>query len=73
MEFLFLFQKGFIKAFSDSPVSFTAGFCHVERVMKTLFIRKLFLWPRFHANVVTYLDKHKVSYSNYMNKFGAKK
>ena len=53
-------QTGFVKAFSDSPQSFTAGFCQVERVMKSLFIRKLFLWPRFHASVSACFDKHRV-------------
>ncbi|ELT90017.1 hypothetical protein CAPTEDRAFT_178005 [Capitella teleta] len=53
-------KTGFIKAFSNSPTSFTAGFCHVERVMKCLFVRKLYLWPRFQASVVSCLDKNKV-------------
>ena len=53
-------QTGFIKAFSDSAQSFTAGFCQVERVMKSLFIPRLFIWPRFHADVVSFLDQHKV-------------
>ena len=44
-------KKGFIKAFSGSPVSFTAGFCKVERVMKNLMVRHLHLWPRFQATV----------------------
>ncbi|XP_013404181.1 DNA repair endonuclease XPF-like [Lingula anatina] len=52
-------KVGFVKAFSDSPQSFTAGFCQVERVMKSLFVRKLYLWPRFHASVVSCLDEHK--------------
>ena len=30
--------KGFVEAFSSSPVSFSQGFCQVERVMKNLFI-----------------------------------
>ncbi|XP_041359609.1 DNA repair endonuclease XPF-like isoform X2 [Gigantopelta aegis] len=53
-------KSGFIKAFSDNPDAFISGFCQVERVMKNLFVRKLFLWPRFHANVVSCLEKHKV-------------
>jgi len=44
-------KKGFVKAFSSSPVSFSQGFCQVERVMKNLFIRHLHLWPRFHSTV----------------------
>ncbi|XP_071117720.1 DNA repair endonuclease XPF-like [Haliotis cracherodii] len=53
-------KTGFIKAFSASPESFTSGFCQVERVMKNLFVKKLFLWPRFHASVVSCMEKHKV-------------
>ncbi|XP_064605253.1 DNA repair endonuclease XPF-like [Liolophura sinensis] len=53
-------NTGFIKAFSDSPESFTSGFCQVERVMKSLFVRKLFLWPRFHANVVSCMEQHQI-------------
>ncbi|XP_074643083.1 DNA repair endonuclease XPF-like isoform X2 [Tubulanus polymorphus] len=52
-------RQGFIKAFSDQPNAFTTGFCHVERVMKNMFIKKLFLWPRFQANVVSSLEQHK--------------
>ena len=56
-----MLQTGFVKAFSDNPVAFTSGFCRVERVMKSLFVRKLYLWPRFQATVVSLLDMHKVS------------
>ncbi|CAH1775707.1 unnamed protein product [Owenia fusiformis] len=52
-------KQGFIKAFSESPQSFTAGFCHVARVMKNLFVRKLYLWPRFQIDVAKCLEKHK--------------
>jgi hypothetical protein len=37
-----------------SPHAFTSGFASVERIMKNLFVRNLFLWPRFHASVVAY-------------------
>jgi len=49
-------KEGFIKAFSASPVSFSAGFCQVERVMKNLFIRHLHLWPRFQKTIATSLE-----------------
>ena len=42
----FLQQTGFIKAFSDSPEQFLSGFCQLERVMRCLFLRHLYLWPR---------------------------
>lgn len=52
-------KTGFIKAFSDHPQAFTRGFFQVEKVMKNLFVRKLYLWPRFHATVTAFLEKHK--------------
>ncbi|XP_061433050.1 DNA repair endonuclease XPF [Lethenteron reissneri] len=52
-------KTGFIKAFSDQPVAFSAGFCRVERVMRSLFVRKLYLWPRFHAVVQASLERHR--------------
>lgn len=52
-------NAGFIKGFSDTPTAFMSGYCQVERVMKQLFVRKLFLRPRFHADVVDCLEKHK--------------
>ncbi|XP_051771690.1 DNA repair endonuclease XPF isoform X2 [Ctenopharyngodon idella] len=52
-------KTGFIKAFTDKATSFSSGFCKVERVMRNLFVKKLFLWPRFQASVNTTLDRHK--------------
>ena len=57
---VFQICSGFIKAFSESPVSFTSGFCHVGRVMKNLFVNQLLLWPRFHVNVKESLLKNPV-------------
>ncbi|XP_034490838.1 DNA repair endonuclease XPF [Drosophila innubila] len=44
-------KTGFIKAFSSSPESFTIGYAHIERTMRNLFVKQLFIWPRFHATV----------------------
>ncbi|KAI0978475.1 hypothetical protein GJ496_001474 [Pomphorhynchus laevis] len=52
-------KTGFIKAFSDDPVSFTHGFCKVQAIMRSLFVRQLFLWPRFHSLVHETLDKYQ--------------
>eukprot|EP00069_Balaena_mysticetus_P007076 bmy_05415T0 len=52
-------KHGFIKAFTDNAIAFDTGFCHVERVMRNLFIRKLYLWPRFHVAVNSFLEQHK--------------
>ncbi|KAK7918567.1 hypothetical protein WMY93_009851 [Mugilogobius chulae] len=52
-------KTGFIKAFTDKATAFSSGFCQVERVMRNLFVKKLFLWPRFQASVNSGLEKHK--------------
>nr|XP_016939450.1 DNA repair endonuclease XPF [Drosophila suzukii]XP_016939451.1 DNA repair endonuclease XPF [Drosophila suzukii]XP_016939452.1 DNA repair endonuclease XPF [Drosophila suzukii] len=44
-------KTGFIKAFSSSPEAFTIGYSHVERTMRNLFVKHLYIWPRFHATV----------------------
>lgn len=40
-------KTGFIKAFTDKATAFASGFCQVERVMRNLFVKKLYLWPRY--------------------------
>uniref|UniRef100_A0A452TCB5 DNA repair endonuclease XPF n=1 Tax=Ursus maritimus TaxID=29073 RepID=A0A452TCB5_URSMA len=40
-------KRGFIKAFTDNAVAFDTGFCH------------LYLWPRFHVAVNSFLEQHK--------------
>ncbi|XP_025602155.2 DNA repair endonuclease XPF [Athalia rosae] len=52
-------KTGFIKAFSNSALAFTVGFAQVERVMRSLFVKHLYLWPRFHALVSNSLSKCK--------------
>nr|XP_046234065.1 DNA repair endonuclease XPF [Scatophagus argus] len=52
-------KTGFIKAFTDKATAFSSGFCQVERVMRNLFVKKLYLWPRFQASVNSALDRHK--------------
>uniref|UniRef100_A0A3Q1I197 DNA repair endonuclease XPF n=1 Tax=Anabas testudineus TaxID=64144 RepID=A0A3Q1I197_ANATE len=52
-------KTGFIKAFTDKATAFSSGFCQVERVMRNLFVKKLYLWPRFQVSVNTALDRHK--------------
>ncbi|XP_033212535.1 DNA repair endonuclease XPF isoform X1 [Belonocnema kinseyi] len=52
-------KTGFIKAFTSSALAFTIGFCQVERVMRTLFVTKLYLWPRFHSTVKSSLSKRE--------------
>ena len=44
-------SKGFLKAFSDEPHHFAAGFFGLDKVMRTLHCRCLLLYPRFHLSV----------------------
>jgi DNA excision repair protein ERCC-4 len=46
-------HEGFIKGFSDNPEALARGFNGVEKTMKALWVRKLFLWPRFHQSGTT--------------------
>ncbi|CAG8443290.1 10311_t:CDS:10 [Ambispora gerdemannii] len=41
-------KDGFIKAFSDSPESFTSGLAPLQTTLRLLHLRKVFLWPRFN-------------------------
>ena len=50
-------KKGFITAISQSPASFIGGFGKLEKIMRQLFVNKLFLWPRFHASINSSLSE----------------
>ncbi|XP_065364962.1 DNA repair endonuclease XPF [Calliphora vicina] len=52
-------KTGFIKAFSSSAEAFTIGYGHIERVMRNLFVKELFIWPRFHASVQASLKPYE--------------
>lgn len=52
-------KTGFIKAFSDNPEAFTYRFGQVERVMKALFVKELYIWPRFQVLVQQTLKKYE--------------
>lgn len=52
-------KTGFIKAFTNSSLAFTVGYMQVQRVMKALFVKKLYLWPRFHTVINNCLSEHK--------------
>ncbi|ORY79814.1 DNA repair protein rad16 [Protomyces lactucae-debilis] len=47
-----------IKAFSDQPEAFT-GFAPLANMLKSLFVPRVFLWPRFHLDVAESLDSRK--------------
>lgn len=52
-------KSGFLKAFSDSPESFSAGFAPLATMMRNVFLRKPSLWPRFHVTVAKSLEGQK--------------
>ncbi|KAF5277730.1 hypothetical protein FQR65_LT03710 [Abscondita terminalis] len=52
-------KTGFVKAFSNSVQSFTIGFGHVERIMRALFVKELYIWPRFHSLVTQSLRERE--------------
>ncbi|XP_013114075.1 DNA repair endonuclease XPF [Stomoxys calcitrans] len=52
-------KTGFIKAFSSSAEAFTIGYGHIERIMRNLFVKELFIWPRFHAVVQASLKPYE--------------
>lgn len=52
-------RNGFLKAFSDEPESFTYGLSPLATSLKTLCIRRVHLWPRFEASVLSSLEHRK--------------
>ena len=50
-------KHAFIKALSDDACSLTNGFSKAEKVMRSLFARKLHVWPRFHMAAAAELDR----------------
>lgn len=49
--------SGFIKAFSDDASTLVSGsFAKVDKVLKSLQVQRLFLYPRFHASVAEELE-----------------
>ncbi|OWZ18322.1 DNA repair endonuclease [Phytophthora megakarya] len=52
-------REGFIKGFCDDSVALSSGFNRVEQVLKHLYVRNVFLYPRFHVAVNSCLEKHQ--------------
>ncbi|KAF0930707.1 hypothetical protein E2562_034645 [Oryza meyeriana var. granulata] len=46
-----------VYAFSDRPHAMVSGFAKAERAMKSLYIRRLHLWPRFHVLAAADLER----------------
>ncbi|KAN0041352.1 hypothetical protein ACTFIV_003891 [Dictyostelium citrinum] len=51
-------RNGFIKAFTTEPSFLVDEIGKLQRTMKYLHLKKLFLWPRFHQHISLILDKH---------------
>lgn len=45
-------QAGFIKAFSDRPEAFAAGFNRLEKTLRYLHVDQVYFYPRFHVQIV---------------------
>lgn len=45
-----------VRAFSENPNAFTSEFGKVEKVLKSLDVRRVHIWPRFHAAVQEELE-----------------
>ncbi|OLL25916.1 DNA repair protein rad16 [Neolecta irregularis DAH-3] len=52
-------KVGFIKAFSDNPEPFTTGFSPLSNMMRHLFLRKVYLWPRYRLEVAKSLENRR--------------
>lgn len=52
-------REGFIKAFSDETSSLAGGFNKMEQVLKHLYVRHAFLYPRFHVDINACLAAHQ--------------
>jgi len=49
---------GFVKAFTDDPSSLMAGFAKIDKILKSLQVPSLYLYPRFHAAVAEELEQY---------------
>ncbi|KAL7553468.1 hypothetical protein ACHAWF_016750, partial [Thalassiosira exigua] len=48
---------GFVKAFTDDPAALVAGFSRVEKVLRSLHVRRMYLYPRHRASVAEELER----------------
>ena len=53
-------ETAFIKAFSDDSEGLIRGFSKAEKILKTLRISQLFLFPRFHVEINAELSHSRV-------------
>lgn len=60
-------QDGFIKAITDYPDGLLAGFAQVDKILKALHVRKLYLYPRFHDSIRNELEPDGNNNNNNMS------
>ena len=48
----------FIKAFTDNPEYLLSGFAKIDKTLKALQVRHLYLYPRFHDAIKTELEQN---------------
>ena len=51
-------DRCFIKAFTDYPDALLTGFAKVDKVLKALQVRQLYLYPRFHDVIKNELEQN---------------
>ncbi len=51
-------RTGFIKAFSEEPEQIYGGNNKTERLLRTLYLKNIYLWPRFRVEVNDGLEKY---------------
>ena len=49
----------FVKAISDEVCALVGGFNRVGKIMETLSVGTIYLWPRFHLSIKEYCAKHQ--------------
>jgi DNA excision repair protein ERCC-4 len=52
-------EKIFIKALSENEFKFVSEFSILQKMMKLMFIENLFLYPRFHEEIILTLEKNQ--------------
>ena len=50
---------GAVKAFTSQPADLLDSFAKVDKVLKALQVRKLYLYPRFHASISDELEQNQ--------------
>jgi DNA excision repair protein ERCC-4 len=59
-------KSGFIKAITDNADALMTGFAQVDKILKALHVRKLYLYPRFHSTIRDELESsHNIEVIEY--------